>query len=104
MVNSRSMALTDSQTEHVSEIEAALLDAELFMKSSASSKAASISLTCSACESVSAIEREFTISVLRLVNTKSCVCWSFLSGKCALQVGKTDWHATCEATDSYEPH
>jgi tetratricopeptide (TPR) repeat protein len=32
VVNFRQMAITDSQTEHVSEIEAALLDAELFMK------------------------------------------------------------------------
>ena len=32
VVNFRQMAVTDSQTEHVSEIEAALLDAELFMK------------------------------------------------------------------------
>jgi tetratricopeptide (TPR) repeat protein len=33
------MALTDSQTEHVSEIEAALLDAELFMKYQAPERA-----------------------------------------------------------------
>src|SRR5215510_4443538 len=33
------MAVTDSQTEHVSEIEAALLDAELFMKYQAADKA-----------------------------------------------------------------
>ena len=33
------MALTDSQTEHVSEIEAALLDAELFMKYQAPDRA-----------------------------------------------------------------
>jgi hypothetical protein len=32
VVNSLSMSLTDAQSEHVSEVEAALLDAELFMK------------------------------------------------------------------------
>ena len=35
----RRMAVTDSQTEHVSEIEAALLDAELFMKYQAPERA-----------------------------------------------------------------
>jgi hypothetical protein len=35
----REMAVTDSQTEHVSEIEAALLDAELFMKYQAPERA-----------------------------------------------------------------
>jgi hypothetical protein len=39
MVNSLSMSLTDSQTEHVSEVEAALLDAELFMKYQAADRA-----------------------------------------------------------------
>src|SRR5687767_15312261 len=33
------MAVTDSQTEHVSEVEAALLDAELFMKYQATDRA-----------------------------------------------------------------
>src|ERR1043165_5045726 len=33
------MAVTDSQTEHVSEVEAALLDAELFMKYQAAERA-----------------------------------------------------------------
>jgi len=33
------MPVTDSQTEHISEIEAALLDAELFMKYQAPEKA-----------------------------------------------------------------
>ena len=39
VVNFRQMAVTDSQTEHVSEIEAALLDAELFMKYQAPERA-----------------------------------------------------------------
>jgi hypothetical protein len=39
MVNSLSMSLTDSQAEHVSEVEAALLDAELFMKYQAADRA-----------------------------------------------------------------
>ena len=39
MVNSLSMSVTDSQTEHVSEVEAALLDAELFMKYQAADRA-----------------------------------------------------------------
>ena len=39
VVNFRQMAITDSQTEHVSEIEAALLDAELFMKYQATERA-----------------------------------------------------------------
>lgn len=39
VVNFRQMAVTDSQTEHVSEIEAALLDAELFMKYQAPDRA-----------------------------------------------------------------
>ena len=39
VVNSRQMAVTDSQTEHVSEVEAALLDAELFMKYQAPERA-----------------------------------------------------------------
>jgi tetratricopeptide (TPR) repeat protein len=39
MVNSESMAITDSQTEHVGEVEAALLDAELFMKYQAPDRA-----------------------------------------------------------------
>jgi len=33
------MSVTDSQTEHVSEVEAALLDAELFMKYQAADRA-----------------------------------------------------------------
>ena len=33
------MPITDSQTEHISEIEAALLDAELFMKYQAPERA-----------------------------------------------------------------
>ena len=33
------MAVTDSQTEHVSDVEAALLDAELFMKYQAPDRA-----------------------------------------------------------------
>jgi len=39
MVNSGLMVVTDSQTEHVSEVEAALLDAELFMKYQAPERA-----------------------------------------------------------------
>jgi tetratricopeptide (TPR) repeat protein len=39
MVNSIPMSLTDSQAEHVSEVEAALLDAELFMKYQAADRA-----------------------------------------------------------------
>ena len=39
VVNSRQMSVLDSQAEHVSEIEAALLDAELFMKYQASDRA-----------------------------------------------------------------
>jgi len=39
VVNFRQMAVTDSQAEHVSEIEAALLDAELFMKYQAPDRA-----------------------------------------------------------------
>ena len=39
VINFRQMALTDSQAEHVSEIEAALLDAELFMKYQAPERA-----------------------------------------------------------------
>lgn len=39
MVNSPAMGLTDSQTDHVSEVEAALLDAELFMKYQAADRA-----------------------------------------------------------------
>jgi tetratricopeptide (TPR) repeat protein len=39
VVNFRQMSVTDSQTEHVSEIEAALLDAELFMKYQAPDRA-----------------------------------------------------------------
>jgi hypothetical protein len=39
MVNFSGMPATDSQTEHVSEIEAALLDAELFMKYQAPERA-----------------------------------------------------------------
>ncbi|HSE19194.1 MAG TPA: DUF4388 domain-containing protein [Pyrinomonadaceae bacterium] len=39
MVNSALMPVTDSQTEHVSEVEAALLDAELFMKYQAPERA-----------------------------------------------------------------
>ncbi len=39
MVNSAAMAVTDSQAEHLSEIEAALLDAELFMKYQAHDRA-----------------------------------------------------------------
>lgn len=39
VVNFRQMAITDSQTEHVSEVEAALLDAELFMKYQATDRA-----------------------------------------------------------------
>jgi hypothetical protein len=59
-----------------------------FMKSSASSRAASTSLTCSVCESVSAIEGEFTTSHLRQEDTKTCGEGTFLRGKCALQMGK----------------
>lgn len=39
VINSRLMAVTDSQTEHVGEVEAALLDAELFMKYHATDRA-----------------------------------------------------------------
>src|ERR1700752_3397872 len=39
MVNFHGMPVTDSQTEHVSEVEAALLDAELFMKYQAPERA-----------------------------------------------------------------
>lgn len=39
VINFRQMAVTDSQAEHVSEIEAALLDAELFMKYQAPDRA-----------------------------------------------------------------
>src|SRR5215510_7939652 len=39
LVNFYTMPATDSQTEHISEIEAALLDAELFMKYQAPDKA-----------------------------------------------------------------
>jgi tetratricopeptide (TPR) repeat protein len=39
LVNFYTMPVTDSQTEHISEIEAALLDAELFMKYQAPEKA-----------------------------------------------------------------
>src|SRR4030095_9576435 len=39
LVNFYTMPVTDSQTEHISEIEAALLDAELFMKYQAPDKA-----------------------------------------------------------------
>src|SRR5205085_4769624 len=40
VINSKpAMAITESQTEHVSEIEAALLDAELFMKYQAPDRA-----------------------------------------------------------------
>ena len=39
VINSRMVNITDSQTEHVSEVEAALLDAELFMKYQAADRA-----------------------------------------------------------------
>ncbi len=39
VINSRQMAVTDSQAEHVGEVEAALLDAELFVKYQAPDRA-----------------------------------------------------------------